>query len=208
MSAMTTATSDLVPRRGVTRRAVHVALGERQCSAFSNSTGERCKATSIIGGFVCAAHGGRSLSVQAEARKRLLSFVDPALSKLEEMLEPSGLPCGVCGRNDDRQIILSAIKLILDRALPAQQKVKVKHQLDKMGGKATMKDLRRELEEVAGLLAAAPEDVTDAEIVPTAEQIAVSAAEDARQATDELIQAQRELAEAEAALAALKKENV
>jgi hypothetical protein len=203
----TTLARQLLGKQTNSRRVILEEIGERRCTA-KNRQGERCKNYPMVGGFVCKDHGGRLPQTQAEMRRRLMSFVDPALSKLEELLEPSGLPCAHCGRTDDRQIILGAVKLILDRALPASARLKVK-----MPGsglrKASMTELKEELGRIAGLLEAAPSDVVDAELVPlpesaTQEERAARAAAESAAADAELVAARQELEAAEAALAALK----
>jgi hypothetical protein len=44
----------------------------RRCSATARRTGERCLKRPIIGGFVCASHGGSAGPVKAAARRRVV----------------------------------------------------------------------------------------------------------------------------------------
>jgi hypothetical protein len=88
----------------------------RQCTATSKQSGERCRRTAIVGGFVCSHHGGGTPAVKKSARERLLALVDPALDALLRALK-TGPPCEHCGRSDaDRDpVVLRAAQLVLDR---------------------------------------------------------------------------------------------
>lgn len=46
-------------------------LGRAQCTAKSKRTGERCRRAPIVGGTVCAYHGGRAPQVKAAAAGRV-----------------------------------------------------------------------------------------------------------------------------------------
>lgn len=48
-------------------------LEPRQCTARSKRSGERCKRAPIIGGTVCAMHGGKAPAVAAAAESRVQS---------------------------------------------------------------------------------------------------------------------------------------
>jgi hypothetical protein len=45
--------------------------GKRQCTAIAKATGERCRKAPILGGSVCAKHGGSAGQVRRAARRRL-----------------------------------------------------------------------------------------------------------------------------------------
>lgn len=47
-------------------------LEDRQCTATSKRSRERCKRAAILGGTVCAMHGGKSPAVRAAAGQRLV----------------------------------------------------------------------------------------------------------------------------------------
>lgn len=93
-------------------------LGEtsRRCTA-TNRQGERCKRAPIVGGFVCALHGGKAPQVAGAARARLLAIVDPALERLERIVRGAP-PCERCGRSDSdlNPSVVKAIQIVLDRA--------------------------------------------------------------------------------------------
>lgn len=79
---------------------------KRQCTAKSKQSGERCKRPPIIGGMVCATHGGKAPQVQRTARGRLAELVMPAINTLSKEMEGAR-------RSSDRQ---RAANSILDRA--------------------------------------------------------------------------------------------
>jgi hypothetical protein len=96
--------------------ARQVILGDRQCTATSKSTGERCKRSSAIGQFVCDHHGAKApLSLQA-AKERLAILCEPALDVLYRATRAAPA-CTHCGRSDadrDPTAVRAAIA-ILDR---------------------------------------------------------------------------------------------
>lgn len=77
-----------------------------QCKARSKQTKNRCKRPAIPGGTVCRFHGGGAPQVAAKAKERLAALVDPAITRLGELLEQR--------KNDP--VALAAAKDILDRA--------------------------------------------------------------------------------------------
>lgn len=80
--------------------------GKRQCTAKSQTTGNRCTKAPIKGGTVCATHGGSAPQVRRKATLRLLELVDPAIGTLaREMVQAD--------KSADRQ---RAANSILDRA--------------------------------------------------------------------------------------------
>lgn len=79
---------------------------KRQCTAKSKQSGERCKRPPILGGMVCATHGGKAPQVQRTARGRLAELVMPAINTLSKEMEGAR-------RSSDRQ---RAANSILDRA--------------------------------------------------------------------------------------------
>jgi hypothetical protein len=78
-----------------------------RCTAFSKSTGKRCKQAALRGMQVCIVHGGGSPAAKAEAQRRLATLVDPALEVMYEML---------CDKKTPPSTRYSIIKDILDRA--------------------------------------------------------------------------------------------
>lgn len=64
---------------------------DRQCTATSNRTGERCRAPAIYGGGVCVKHGGSAPQVRAAADRRLAE-VEAAKVLAELDVHPIGDP--------------------------------------------------------------------------------------------------------------------
>lgn len=90
---------------------------ERQCTAKSKTSGQRCKKYAIPGGTVCTSHGGKAPQVKRKAQLRLLELVDPAIITLARLM--------ASGETD--QVKLQAAKDILDRAgVPRQTEATVK----------------------------------------------------------------------------------
>ena len=56
---------------------------ERRCTARSKGSGERCKRAAVVGGTVCAMHGGKAPQVKARAEQRdLEQKADREITKL------------------------------------------------------------------------------------------------------------------------------
>jgi hypothetical protein len=89
---------------------------DRQCTATSKGTGERCARAPIPGGSVCASHGGKAPMTIAAAKERLLFMVEPAMEALHRILLRNP-PCEVCGRSDDDKnpVVVRAAQIVLDR---------------------------------------------------------------------------------------------
>jgi cell division protein FtsB len=68
--------------------------------------GRPCKRQAILGGTVCATHGGSAPQVKEKARQRLLAMVLPSLKELEKVLAQTGV-------TDSNK--MRAIESILDR---------------------------------------------------------------------------------------------
>ena len=60
---------------------------DRRCRAHSSQGGERCKKAAILGGTVCATHGGSAPQVRAKADERLRALQPSAVVRLEEALD-------------------------------------------------------------------------------------------------------------------------
>lgn len=60
-------------------------MEERRCTAKTRS-GSRCRNAPIPGGTVCRMHGGAAPQVKAKADERLRALQDPALNRLEDLL--------------------------------------------------------------------------------------------------------------------------
>ena len=58
----------------------------RRCTAKSTRSGNRCKRAAIMGGTVCATHGGSAPQVKRAARRRLAELVDPSIGVLHALL--------------------------------------------------------------------------------------------------------------------------
>lgn len=107
-------------------QSARIALGERKrkCTA-TNRSGERCGQAPIVGGFVCAQHGGKSPQAQRTARERLMALADPAIAVLQDVIQQRPA-CDHCGRRDDVATIVRAALGVLDRSgHAAQQKIEV-----------------------------------------------------------------------------------
>ena len=87
-----------------------------RCSAHSKQTGKPCTKTPIPGGTVCRYHGGQAPQVKAKALARLEALVDPAITRLAELIADRGFP----------STSMAAVKDLLDRAgFKAPEKVEV-----------------------------------------------------------------------------------
>lgn len=79
----------------------------QRCTA-RRTNGEPCKRWAIVGGTVCATHGGRAPQVKEAARKRMLELVPLAIEVAEDLLlglaedpatgEPVTVPAAVRAR--------------------------------------------------------------------------------------------------------------
>lgn len=96
----------------------------RQCTATSKQSGQRCRRIVRLGFTVCYFHGGAAPGAQAKAKLRLLALVDPALATVaqimanstdektrlraaENVLDRGGLPRGVSVTADDAKALLA-----------------------------------------------------------------------------------------------------
>lgn len=75
-----------------------------QCKAHT-SAGNPCRRNAILGGVVCASHGGSTPQVQRKARQRLDDMVLPALRELRGLIHTA----------DSDASKLRAIENVLDR---------------------------------------------------------------------------------------------
>lgn len=80
-------------------------MDARQCTATAKGSGARCKRRPIPGGTVCVKHGGGAPQVQAKAEERLRALVDPAITRLAELMAQGEFP----------SVAIAAVKDILDR---------------------------------------------------------------------------------------------
>lgn len=91
-----------------------VAAAERQCTATSRQTGERCRRIVPVGHVVCHYHGGATQQAKDKARLRMLELIEPAVAQLARLMVNS---------NDER-VQMRAIENILDRGgLPRGVKI-------------------------------------------------------------------------------------
>jgi len=77
----------------------------RQCTATSKQTGKQCGSTPPPGFTVCQWHGGGAPQVRAKAEERLRDLVDPAINRLEKLIDATY-----------DAVALAAVKDVLDRA--------------------------------------------------------------------------------------------
>lgn len=65
---------------------------ERQCTATSKQSGQRCRRFAIPGGRVCVMHGGKAPQVQQAAKERLAALIDPAIDRLGQLVHQTDFP--------------------------------------------------------------------------------------------------------------------
>lgn len=97
---------------------------DRQCTATSRQSGERCKRRVRLGYTVCYYHGATAPGAPEKAKLRLLSLVEPALATVaqvmatsqsealrlraaENVLDRGGFPRGVAITSDDAKALLA-----------------------------------------------------------------------------------------------------
>jgi len=78
-----------------------------QCKATSKQSKKRCRRKAITGGRVCVMHGGKAPQVKKAARERFNDLVDPAINRLEKVINDDAVPTASA---------VTAAKDILDRA--------------------------------------------------------------------------------------------
>lgn len=78
----------------------------RRCTAHRKN-GDRCRKWAIMGGTVCATHGGRARQVREKARQRLMEYSDPAVRHAFKTMNDETAPV---------QTRLKASLAIIDRA--------------------------------------------------------------------------------------------
>jgi hypothetical protein len=83
-----------------------LATGQRQCTAKSKRTGERCRQFAMENQNVCRAHGGKAPQSLAAAKRRLAEAADPAAARLVAEMSTGD-------RSFDR---IKAAAAVLDRA--------------------------------------------------------------------------------------------
>lgn len=97
--------------------ATVTALVPRRCTATSKHSGDRCKRAPILGGNVCAMHGGKAPQVIAAAQQALVGARLSAAELLFEVIEVwRTTKCEACGqpKGDPTPAIRAAIA-VLDR---------------------------------------------------------------------------------------------
>lgn len=75
-----------------------------RCTA-TNRQGRRCGKAPILGGTVCRMHGGAAPQVMQAAEERLKALVDPAITRLAELIRQTEFP----------SVAIAAVKDVLDR---------------------------------------------------------------------------------------------
>lgn len=75
----------------------------RRCRA-TNRQGKQCGRFPIPGGAVCRLHGGAAPQVQKRAKERLAGLVDPAIDRLQKLMDSA-----------NEAVALGAVKDVLDR---------------------------------------------------------------------------------------------
>lgn len=78
-----------------------------RCTAYSRTSGQRCKQPPIAGGSVCVYHGGKAPQVRRKAALRLVELVDPAIATVARIMTDQS------AKEADR---LRAAENVLDRA--------------------------------------------------------------------------------------------
>lgn len=78
---------------------------ERPRCTATNRQGKRCGKEPIKGGTVCRMHGGAAPQVIAAAEERLKALVDPAITRLAELIAQKEFP----------SVAIAAVKDVLDR---------------------------------------------------------------------------------------------
>lgn len=76
----------------------------RQCTATSQTTGERCRRFAIQGGHVCPHHGGSAPAVRAAANARLADLIPDAIAALHR-----------AANSGDIKAAVKAAQVVLDR---------------------------------------------------------------------------------------------
>lgn len=98
------------PQRA-TALQIAVATADRRpedCVAHSMRTGLPCGKRRILGGTVCATHGGSRPGVKKAARQRLRAELMPTLERIAQLRD----------QNDHLPTALAAAKTFVDRVLP------------------------------------------------------------------------------------------
>jgi hypothetical protein len=116
---------------------------KRQCTATTkhgDRAGERCGASAIKGGSVCAKHGGRAPQVRAKAQERLEALVEPALVELGKIVRAKGT-------SDADKI--KACAEILDRYAPTSKR---SAQDVKVDGNVTVNDQSAQARSLAEMI--------------------------------------------------------
>lgn len=75
-----------------------------RCTA-TNRQGKRCGKWPIPGGTVCRMHGGGAPQVKRKAEERLRELIDPAITRLAELVAQKEFP----------SVAIAAVKDVLDR---------------------------------------------------------------------------------------------
>ena len=76
-----------------------------RCSAHSKQTHLPCRQPAIPGGTVCRYHGGAAPQVKLKAEERLKLLIDPAISRLAQLVDQTEFP----------SVAIAAVKDVLDR---------------------------------------------------------------------------------------------
>lgn len=111
--------------------------GQRQCTAKSKQSGVRCKRRPIVGGFVCAMHGGKTPQVQRKAALRvadmLADAIDPnrvlreagrlAYSDIRELFGPDGNFLPIKQWPDDIARAVSSVEVVKKNVTTGDGKV-------------------------------------------------------------------------------------
>src|SRR5512139_3772696 len=63
-----------------------------KCAAHSSRTGKPCGRPPIVGGTVCATHGGSAPQVQQKARERLMALAPKAVDTLQTLMDRTEFP--------------------------------------------------------------------------------------------------------------------
>lgn len=120
---------------------------ERQCeAALANDTkrgkrGDRCPNSPIVGGNVCAGHGGRAPQTKEAAQVRIQKLVDPSLDYITDVISPKNAKTAV-----EPSLRLRAAQDILDRSgHSGRQKLEVTGAFASLDIKNLSEDMLRQI---------------------------------------------------------------
>ena len=94
--------------------AASIVSSVRLCGARTRGSGEPCRRPVGPWRKRCRLHGGAGPWADQEAQETMLAARDWAVKRVHDYLSEKP-PCDKCGRSDDPDVILRAVKIVLDR---------------------------------------------------------------------------------------------